>query len=410
MVDTKDIAKSNEGFDQLIEDVGSDKMMKVSSYKDLIKSNSPRNNTTRSSKGSVSDQDVFFIYGASDKSGSLTIGYNDATFLKSLTEDELESFDDSEQIVYIPITRYKSNEGEGLPEIRDLSTAFNHAATKDLFKQMFGKTKVYAIKNSMVAKIKETHTLIPFNHFFKEKLKTVAKVKFDSVTCYNDLVEFCKKNFEDRDNDNHSWYREGDIVHQFACHMLNIFGLDYRKFIKNTDMVKVIDTFLIMEYFALTVHSHKFDIRLFKSDEYHNHISSLLSEIGIDGMDSENIRSVNVTYNQLIGTIQSTMYTKNNHQEYIDLIKPTDKSKISLMKKTDLRRIVKAEVDKNPMVKYIMGTHRLDGNLRSLAGGNPISNLSNDNRYAYNSTKDWLSDMSQEMVDLFKIQLSSLIK
>ena len=40
MVDTKNIANSDQGFGKLIADVGSDKILKVSDYKDLIKSNS----------------------------------------------------------------------------------------------------------------------------------------------------------------------------------------------------------------------------------------------------------------------------------------------------------------------------------------------------------------------------------
>ncbi len=408
MVDTKDITKSDEGFEQLVEDVGADKIQKVSAYKDLIKNNNPRKTGTRSSNGSVSDQDVFFIYGHSDKSSPLTVEYNDAVHLRSLSEDELEDFEDSDEIVYIPITRYKSNQGEGLPEISDLSLAINHDSLKDLFKQMFGKTKIYAIKNNLVEKISKDHTLIPFNTFFKERLKIVAETKFNNVTRYNRLVEFCRTELNANDNNQQRWYSEGDIVNQFVCHMLNLFGLNYGQFIHNAEMVKVIDSFLVMEYFATTVHSPVFDIRLFKKDDYHNHINGLLKSVGIDNVDSENIRAINVVYNQLTAFIQNTIY-RNNHQEYLDIVKPTVSDKFSLPKKSELRKIVKAEVDKNPIVKYVMGTHRLDGNIRSLGNKNPLANLCRDN-YSYNNSKDWLAEMSDDNVSLFKVQLSSLIK
>jgi hypothetical protein len=272
---------------------------------------------------------------------------------------------------------------------------------------MFGKTKIYAIKNSLVEKLSKEHKLVPFNQFFKDKLKIISAKRFDTVTCYNSLAEYCRKEFSDKEPNNRYWYNEGDVVNQFACHMLNIFGLDYKKFIKNTEMVSVIDNFLIMEYFSTTVHNHKYDIKLFKADAYHAHINEILKTIGIDSIDSENIRAVNVAYNQLVYQIQSRIYA-SDPTEYLELIKPVNKNKFNLPKKSELRKTIRAEVDKNPMVKYIMGTHRVDGQLRTLGTKNPIANLCRED-YSRTS-KDWFAEMTQDNLELFKIQLSSLIR
>ena len=409
MVDTKDVSKSDEGFDQLIADVGSDKIMKVSDYKDLIKSNSPRKAGTRSSKGSVSDQDVFFIYGASKDSGSLTVEYNDAPHLKTLTSDELEAFDDSDEIVYIPITRYASNEGEGLPDIESLNFMFNEPSLADLVKELFGKTKVYAIKSSVAKKMVEDgdHTMIPFNTFFKDKLKTIAKDHFKKVSCFNDVVEFCKKEFSDRDNsDRFYWNNYGDVLGQFCFHVLNFFGLDYGKFMKNTKLVNVVDNYLIMEFFSDTVHRHKYDINGFKMADYYAHINSLLNNIGIDSINAEDIKKTNVAYIQLTQLIVNRLYLKSDSKEYMDLISSNDKTKYNLPKASELRKTMKAEVDNNPMLKYIMGTVSVKSGIRNLTSKNPITNSTD----AYNRTSEWTSKMSDDMVDLFKIQLSSLIK
>jgi hypothetical protein len=409
MIDTKDISKSNEGFDQLIEDVGSDKILKVSDYKDLIKSNSPRQVGTRSSKGSVSDQDVFFIHGASKDSGKLTIEYNDAPYLKTLTSDELEAFDDSDEIVYIPITRYASNDGEGLPSIQSLNKMFTDTSLADLVKELFGKTKIYAIKNSVAKKMVEDggHTMIPFNTFFKDKLNTIAKDHFKKVSSFNGIVEFCKIQMSDRENtDRYYWNNYGDILGQFCFHILNFFGLDYAKFMKNDDLVKVVDNYLIMEFFSDTVHRHKYDITGFKMTDYYNHINSLLNRIGIDSVDAEDIKKTNVAYIQLTRLIQYSLYENTNYSEYLDLIASDSKIQYTLPKSSELRKTMKAEVDKNPMLKYIMGTVSVKSGIRNLTSKNPISN-STDN---YNRTNDWASKMSDDMVDLFKIQLSSLIK
>ena len=64
MIDSKNINDSNKGFEDLIADVGAENIVKISEFKDLIKSNSPRNITARSGNGRVSDQEVFFIHWA----------------------------------------------------------------------------------------------------------------------------------------------------------------------------------------------------------------------------------------------------------------------------------------------------------------------------------------------------------
>jgi len=57
------------------------------------------------------------------------------------------------------------------------------------------------------------------------------------------------------------------------------------------------------------------------------------------------------------------------------------------------------------MLKYIMGTNQVSGNLTDLkTSQNPI--LEDRNSYYGKSSKDWIEQMSQENIDLFKIQLS----
>jgi len=409
MVDTKDVTKSNEGFDQLIEDVGSDKILKVSDYKDLIKSNSPRKVGTRSSKGSVSDQDVFFIHGASTDSGDLTVEYNDAPHLNTLSAKELEEFEDSKEIVYIPITRYASNEGEGLPDIESLRFMFDEPSLADIVKELFGKTKVYAIKNSVAKKMVEDgdRNMIPFNTFFKDKLKSIGKDHFKRVSSFNGIVEFCKIQMSERDNtDRYYWNNYGDVLGQFCFHALNFFGLDYAKFMKNDRLVKVLDAYLIMEFFSDTVHRHKYDITRFKMEDYYTHINNLLNGIGIDSIDAEDIKKTNVAYIHLKNLIEHRLYAKSDAKEYTDIISSNDKTKYNLPKSAELRKIVKEEVDNNPMLKYIMGTVSVKSGIRNLTSKNPISN-STDN---YNRGSDWSNKMSEDMIELFKIQLSSLIK
>lgn len=415
MIDSKNIGASDKGFEDLISDVGADNIIKISEFKDLIKSNSPRKNSARSGNGMVSDQDVFFIYGASKDSGTISNPYNDARYLKTLTQDELDNFDEEDDIVYVPILRYQSDStfaDEKLPDISSINNLFTNEILSSLIKDIMGDTKVYAIKSSTVKTLKNEKNLILFNDFLKDKLNSVVKERFEDVSSYNTIVEFCRKEFSDRDNDrSYNWYSEGDIVHQFAYHMLNIFGLEYKKFIKNTSMVKVIDSYLVMDYFNHTVHMNKYDISAFKSEDYFKHINDLLGDIGISTINSKTIRSTNIEYNTLISVLTSMYESSANTDAYTKLFKSdTNKTKHGLNKLSDLRKMVKTEIDNNPMVKYIMGTHRVTGQLRELNNKNPISNLSKSNSHYYGNNNDWLSQINDTNVDLLRIQLSSLIK
>jgi hypothetical protein len=414
MIDSKNISDSDNGFEDLIADIGADNIVKISEFKDLIKSNSPRKNSNRSGNGRVSDQDVFFIYGSSKDSGSISNPYNDARYLKTLTQDELDSFDEEDYIVYVPILRYQSDSAftsELLPDISSINNLLTNEILSSLIKDMMGNTKVYAIKSSTAKTLKDEKNLVLFNDFLKDKLKSVVKERFEDVSSYNTIVEFCRKEFNDKDKNHSHWYNEGDIVHQFCYHMLNIFGIEYKKFIKNKDMVKTIDSYLIMDYFVNTVHMNKYDISMFKSEDYFKHINDLLSEIGISTINSKTIRSTNIEYNTLISALMVMYETSENVDHYTKLFKSdTNKTKHGLDKLSDLRKTLKTEIDNNPMVKYIMGTHRVNGQLRELSNKNPISNLSNTNRHYYGNNNDWLSQMSDNNIDLLRIQLSSLIK
>ena len=413
MIDSKMVSDSDKGFDDLIADVGKENIKNISDYKDLIKSNNPRKNSTRDSKGSVSDQDVFFIYGEPKDSKPLSVGYNDATYLKSLSVDELDEFADSEDIVYIPITRYKTNEGQGFPEISNISYMINDAATKNIIKTMFENTKIYAIKNSLVEKMKKDsdYNMISFNDFFKDKLKEVKK-RFEDIGPYNSLVEYCRKEFLDKESgENYRYYNHGTMFHQFSYHMLNIFGLDYGKFIKNKIMVDSINYYMIMEFFSHTVHQVKHDINKFKQEDYYAHMNSILKNIGIDDVDSQNIRTVNVEYNAIVNMIEHRVYSGLGYLEYVDIIKTnTKKLDNKIPKSAEIRKNLKEAIDSNPMIKYIMGTHQVSGNIRELANKNPISALYSRNGYYTNSGKDWFVQMDNDSLELFKIQLSSLIK
>jgi hypothetical protein len=414
MVDTQDHNDVNNGFDDLITDVGTDNILNVSDYRDLIKSVSS-NRKSASSKGSVSDQDVFLILGDTTNTSKLTIGYNDSAYMLSLTEDRLNDFVAEDEIVYIPILRYKAV--SNFPNIANLSNWCNNEVHKTLVKELFDNTNVYAIKQSSIKALeKDGLNLIDFNTFIKRRLKFINNDKFAHLAQYNAIIEKAKK---DRNSDDglDKGYNEGYIDSQFLFHMLNIFGLEYKKYIKNTKIVSAIDSLMIIEFLAETMHQNSFDIGRFKAVDYFGHITQLLSDIGIVGLDSKKIKDTNIMYNSLIGLL-SHIYNQTNDNgtvvqdanDYIDLLKKQIGDSVSIPTVKSLREIIKSELDNNPLLKYIIGVSPVSGSLRLLhANTNPLKELDDRGRYSYygSNKSKWMTNLND--LELFRKQMSIVI-
>jgi hypothetical protein len=408
MIDTKDHTKAHEGFDDLIADVGSHNIKKVSDYKDLVKNNNPRKQTNRSSNGAVSDQDVFFVYGASKDSGVISNPYNDAMYLKVLTENELEEFENSDEIVYVPIVRYSSVDA---PPISGLHKMINDTTLSSVVKDLFGSNKIYAIKSAFVDKLKKQgYNLIDFNTFFKAQLKRIAKDSLAKVSEYNGLVEFCKQQQNASDKNQDTYYGYGTLEKQFTFHMLNIFGLDYEKHINNKKLIDAINYCLIVEFFVETVHRTSFDIKRFKQTEYFGHITKLLNDFGINGIDSQKIRNSNIGYNSLVYTIENVLFLKDNDmcKECLNIIKPKASSIHNLPTMNDIRKDIRGELDNNPVLKYIVGSRAVSGNIRELSGSNEPIKQHEDRHYYSGNTKTWLTSLND--VEIFRKQIGSLVK
>lgn len=417
LLDTKDYTKSLEGFEKLINDVGADNILKVSDYKHLTQHSGPRKAYTRNSNGGVSDQDVFFIYGSTKDSGTISNPYNDAQCLRTLTEDQLNDFMETDEIIYVPMLRYKTVQDTDCPEIADIYLTLSDEQIKPIVKDLIGSNKIYAIKSAFVKKLEnDGHSLVSFNDFLKRQLKVVANKHFKSVSSYNAIVNFCKNEYdsvEKSSSNGYNYYNYGTTDKQFMFHMLNIFGLEYAKFIGNKKLVEAIDQTMIMQFFAYTVHKEQFDIGRFTQANYFGHMTKILDDAGIKNVDSQAVRNSQVAYNRLSDLIANRLYKGNRTvaSKYLDIIKSNESDKISLPRISTIRENIKAEVDKNPMLKYILGSHQVRGVLTDLASGkNPINQLDERNTYYNNNGKDWIIQMSQDCVDLLKIQLSSLIK
>lgn len=419
MVDTEDHKDVENGFDQLIEDVGQDNILKVSDYRDLLKSTTPRKASNKGSKGSVSDQDAFLIIGDHKGTNPLSIDYNSSSYMRSMTSDRLDEFLEEDTIVYIPILRYASV--NGYPSIDEIHTQFSADNLKRV-PDFLGDTNIYAIKHNFVNKlIEEGYNLIDFNSWIEQRLKDYNNDKFAEMIKFNAMVEKCKKELATVDSTTSDYYGRGSIDKTVLYHVLNIFGLDYDKYISNKNFVKCLDSLMVIEFFADTIHREKFDMNRFSHVDYYGLITKLLSDIGINGLNSKEIKTMNIAYNTLNHILSKFYIETDDHgrqntklyDKYMNLIR-VDTGDIYKMPSMDtIRNTLKAEVDKNPLLKYIIASVSVDGNLRGLnKNPNPLKQVEGSgSRYNYYNNNGGRESWFQKLDDVesFRQQLSSTI-
>lgn len=387
MIDSENPEDSTQGFDDLIKHIGGEaNVVNVSDHKSLLNSG-PRKTSSRDSAGTVSADNIFLVYGSLTSAKALPGSMNDSYYMQEIADqDERDGVLDQDEIVYVPILRYGSV--EGYPAIRDINK-MTKEASKDLVKSLYGDTNIYAIKESYAQKlIKDGYNLINFNDFMKSKLEELYDAKFKNVSVYNGLVEYAKEEYNKEENRDR-YYNRNYTDRNFLWHMLNIFGLDYANNISDTKIVELIDNCMIMEFFADTIHRVKFDIAKFKQSDYFAHLTKILDKIGINGINSNEIRDANIAYIQLNNWIKA-FYPDDSSMK--KTIKPDDSLKDKLVKIDELRKQIKDALDKQPMLKYIVCSNEVNGNLRELTSDNPLSAFRNNYYHSSNSWNHRMND------------------
>jgi hypothetical protein len=254
--------------------------------------------------------------------------------------------------------------------------------------------------------IKEGYNLVDFNTWFKTRLKKLNDSKFKDIYQFNNLVEQCRSEYNSDDKMNRG-YGQGYMDRQFLFHMLNMFGLEYAEFVNNKNIVQTIDSLMTLEFFADTIHRSEFDIKKFNKDDYYGHMTKLLSDFGINGLDSAKIKDANVIYNQ-INRIIDTMYEEHKVSQYKKIFKKADSDNGYVAPKiADLRKTIKVELDSNPMFKYIMCVTPVSGDLRELKNINPLKQNDGNRGHYYRDNNGWFTTISD--VNMLKVQFGQII-
>jgi hypothetical protein len=404
MVDSSHPEDSTEGFDDIMSDIGGEtNVVNVSDYRSLL-SKGPRKSSV--SFGQISAGEVFIIGGCPDANDKLVLsgnGINDSDLLREVDEDIYETIEDQDETIYIPIIRYASV--EGFPSIAYLNKIIkdkNHT-----LHNLLKDKNILAIKQSAVSKIKDLN-LVDFNAWIKPQLKSMMSKLCGEVGSYKNIVDYCTEQYNaDEKNETYGYYRIRADRH-IAVTILSIFGIDYHKYIGGSELCNLVDQWMIHYFFAHVIHN-SFDMKFCKKSEYFAVMTKILAKHNMNGIDPEKIRKQTQEFNILKSEI-NTMYSEDYTSKIVSISQESKDFCESITKSSDLRKKFKAEVDKVPMLKYIVSSAldgtSADGGLNGIGSSNPLR--VNHNRYY--TPPAWFVTIDENGIEQLRNSLSVLIK
>ena len=369
-MNTIDHTNVESEFSDLIKDVGQENLLKISDHKHLARG-------TRKSSGAtgkvISNDDIFRIRmkETENQGEGLDANLNDAWTLETIDVDDL---DEDGDIIYVPITRYQSNDGfMGLAEI------YNN---DDLHKQLISGNDVYAIKTSSVKKFND-YNLIPHNEYMRDAFESEFEKIGKEYAEVKHLVEFSTDNFPV----NHSHCRSATDKYR-GCHLLwglvNLFSIHYDKYL-NKAMTSSLDMLLLYD----DVHFH--------NDKHDDKNNQTLKKIGCPKTMAE-IRELFKKDSEY-----KRFAEKNNCLDAYESVVSNNLKKYSLPTIEKLVSILKTEVDKSPLVKYNVGAM-----WTSVASENNVETDPVKAGVGYWHIDDWANNMNAADVESLRVSLETL--
>lgn len=357
MVDTQNPAEdSGEGFAKLIKDIGGEENVKnISEYRSLLQSSNK--GRTGTGAGMISKDEIFLLKSSkdyqpdecSDLSGN---NLNDSTHLSELSDSLVEGLEDAEQIIYVPITRYASV--SPYPAIHSIYSL----AGKDnvLGALLFKRYNIYAIKQSSVAKLqKQGINLVCFNKWFKSKAAKLSKKLRTEVGKYDAVINHCDDQYSTTDLARTcSWRSKSERSDRtIMANLLNVYGLDYRRYIKNEEVTNAMDQWLLIYYFAKVANNEYFNLRVFSRSMLEHHVDHIASEYNI----TESAKDIHIKILKLNNMLYE--FKKIYGYEELPSGNKSDSQAIikTLPKMDSLRKILKDAIDNSPILKYIISSN-----------------------------------------------------
>jgi hypothetical protein len=403
MVDSTHPEDSTSGFDDVINDIGGEQnVLNVSDYKDLIKNNSPR--THRNSTGKISSDEIFILSSSKDSDSTLVLSgnpINDAFYLRELSGTMMNSLEDCGQIVYIPIVRYASV--ESYPSILSI---YGMMSTNDhVFHSLFKDTNIYAIKQSAVDKLKKSgYNLVDFNTWFKPQAKNMITSISTEISSYRTIIEYCTDQYNTESKSNSAYYNHYKFVDRnIMVVFMEIFGINYREYIGDTELCEIIDQWMVIYFFANIMRAEGFNFKFCSKKEFYATMSIILAKYNLNDIDPEKIKTCYAKY----GFIKFNMHNLYPNDKTVDLLKSNnDPALDKIMSMKDLRKQLEACIDKVPVLKYTVGMG-IDRGYSDLMQTNsdPLKSKSD----SYYGLPSWLCSIKDNITEL-RTDLATFIK
>lgn len=335
-------------FEEVIKDVGSENILKVSDYKHL--NYGTRSGGSRDKSGTISTEGVFLILGDEKNNKDFLHGnLNDSHYLRNVSEDE---FEDADSIIYIPIVRYAS--AEGYPCIQSI------ALNDSLFRKIIGDDKIYAIKQSEAESLKKNDSLnlVDFKTYFVEKFTKYIKKHSSDYSEIANLVKYCQDNVGNFGQ--YRWANDASVNNKVLHSILRIFGLNYNKYINSKEIVSCLDVFFLIR----AVKNIRDITYVFPEKEVLAKLNNILHKLGCPITFSKMMELVN--YNSELKN-----FTRNVECLSGITISETDFKKYDLPEMKKLVGLIKKSLDSNVLLKYTIGVDDNNGEINSIIKDNP---------------------------------------
>ena len=180
---------------------------------------------------------------------------------------------------------------------------------------LFKRYNIYAIKQGAVSKLqKQGINLVCFNKWFKNKAAKISKKLREEVGKYDAVINYCDKEYCTSDLSKKArWSNTPERSDRVVmANLLNIYGLDYKDYIKNETVTKAIDKWLLIYFFAKVANSEYFNLRVFSRQELEQHVNNIAGEYNIVE-DANDINTKILKLTICFVNLRNYMVMKNCH-------------------------------------------------------------------------------------------------
>ena len=109
----------------------------------------------------------------------------------------------------------------------------------------------------------------------------MSKKLRQEVGKYDAVINHCDKEYSTSDfKKQRSWHSSPERSDRvLMANLLNIYGLDYKDYIKDETVTQAMDQWLLMYYFAQVANSEYFNLRVFSRQRLEQHVDNIASDI-----------------------------------------------------------------------------------------------------------------------------------